>query len=196
MWQNKSGWQVNETYRDYVHVLIPEFLKEGIPCMLIKDNHSTHNAEAVEQDLDYHGIFNLSLLPHTTSYNQANDWGLHRQAKRLYPLYRKDYLRDKILAWVKEVVKCKKTGIKTYPARPELTIVEAVSIYKRVDDELRQHPNWVTCGWRATGWYPYNPDNIHKEMTFDINELDLDEDDFDIDALIRGDIIIMTFIMS
>lgn len=89
----------------------------------------------------------------------------------------------------------KNCTVKKQSFAKKLTIVEAVSIYKRVDDELRQHPNWVTCGWRATGWYPYNPDNIHKEMTFDINELDLDEDDFDIDALIRGEVI-MTFIMS
>lgn len=186
IFQNKSGWQVNGTYREYVKFLTPEILKNGTPALLLKDNHSTHNAEEVENDLDENGILNVSLVPHTTHFNQANDWTLHVQAKRLYKLYRDDYMLPLINAWIKDIVKNRRSGIKEAPARPELTIVDSLKIYKQVDDELRQHPEWVAAGWRATGWYPFAPEKLHKEMTLDVEEV-IDEV-FDIESLIESKI--------
>lgn len=145
--RSQSGWFDASTFQDwFMKVIVPWARRTNSPKVVIGDNLSSHINIDVLRECQRHNIRFVLLPPNTTQVTQPLDVSYFRPLKQ---------------AWRSILTKVKLEN-------PNLNCVDKCVFPQLLSELVKKmkfnSPQNIKNGFKATGIYPYNPDEVYKKM--------------------------------
>jgi len=147
--QTESGWQNKSSFEAYIQRIDLELKDVERPIFIFMDNHPSHINFNLFKWCKDRGIHMISFPPNCTHILQMCDTSIFGPAK---------------LGWKKEIRDWKRIN-----GNKEIDEIEFIKILKSMNDRVIDESKIIN-GFRGTGIYPLNIQNVHLERCIGIDD--------------------------